>query len=136
MQLDRYGFDADIDDIPAVIDWLRQHPLIDFELPEPKTRVTEQRPLQEAFKRTVSDAWDGKCPISGCDIPELLEAAHRHGEGSWRNRNDARDGILLRVDLHRLFGAGLLVIEQDGKVSCAVRGYEWTDANIIMWPSE
>ncbi len=44
-----------------------------------------------------------------------------------RNQNAAIDGILLRVDLHRLFEAGLLTVEPDGTVRCEVPGYKSFD---------
>ncbi|WP_164853366.1 HNH endonuclease signature motif containing protein [Paraburkholderia kirstenboschensis] len=50
----------------------------------------------------------GQCAISGCDIPEALEAAHLRGR-KWREgHNAAEDGILLRRDLHMLYDRELL----------------------------
>ncbi|WP_244103163.1 HNH endonuclease [Burkholderia gladioli] len=68
----------------------------------------EVRPQQAAFRRAVFVAYGGKCAISGCDVPEALEAAHLHGR-DWRDgHNQASDGVLLRRDLHGLYDQGLL----------------------------
>lgn len=63
----------------------------------------EVRPEQQFFRKAVYEAYDGRCAISGCDIPEALEAAHLRGR-NWRDgQNNASDGILLRRDLHALY---------------------------------
>jgi|ETNmetMinimDraft_13_1059891.scaffolds.fasta_scaffold91137_2 predicted restriction endonuclease len=137
IQLDRYGYKGDSTDPIAVAEWLKDHPLIDLEMSDAKTTTTEARPNQDAFRKGVMEVWNGKCAITGYDVPAVLEAAHLHGEGSWRNSNDPnRDGILLRVDLHRLFDKGLLNINADGLVSCSVPDYAWADAKVIKKPSE
>ena len=48
-----------------------------------------------------------------------------------RNQSAEIDGILLRVDLHRLFEAGLLTVEPDGTVRCEVPGYKSFDGEKI-----
>ena len=71
----------------------------------------EIRQQQPAFRRAVFAAFGGRCAISGCDVPEALEAAHLR-ERDWREgHNQATDGILLRRDLHTLYDRGLLEIE-------------------------
>jgi len=68
----------------------------------------EVRTQQAAFRKAVFLACEGRCVISGCSIPEALEAAHLEGR-SWRDGdNAASDGILLRRDLHALYDTGLL----------------------------
>ncbi|KWO32141.1 HNH endonuclease signature motif containing protein [Burkholderia stagnalis] len=81
----------------------------------------EVRPQQSAFRRAVFVACGGKCVVSGCDVPEALEAAHLHGR-IWRDgHNQASDGILLRRDLHGLYDRELLDLSEgvarfDGRV--------------------
>ena len=75
-----------------------------------KTSERERRPRQEAFRRALLIAYEGRCAITGCDVEAVLEAAH---VADWRSENDAGAGILLRADLHRLFDDNLLVIGQD-----------------------
>ncbi|WP_244125406.1 HNH endonuclease [Burkholderia gladioli] len=80
---------------------------------EPEERITrymevEIRQEQPAFRKAVFATYGGRCAISGCDIPEALEAAHLRGR-DWRaGQNEATDGILLRRDLHTLYDRGLL----------------------------
>lgn len=81
----------------------------------------EQRPHQAAFRNAVFKACGGKCVLSGCDVPEALEAAHLKGR-NWRaGHNQAHDGVLLRRDLHALYDQGLLVLGDDGAVQLAER---------------
>lgn len=70
--------------------------------------TVEVRQQQPAFRKAVFEAYDGRCAVSGCDVPEALEAAHLAGR-NWRDgHNEATDGILLRRDLHTLYDRGLL----------------------------
>lgn len=76
--------------------------------------LTEQRPGQAAFRLAVYRACAGRCVVSGCDVPEALEAAHLHGR-SWRlGHNKAEDGVLLRRDLHALYDSHLLELVGGG----------------------
>lgn len=68
----------------------------------------EVRQEQPAFRRAVFKAFGGRCVISGCDIPEALEAAHLRGRDWRKGNNQASDGILLRRDLHSLYDSELL----------------------------
>ncbi|MBM2886735.1 HNH endonuclease, partial [Chromobacterium phragmitis] len=74
------------------------------------------RPHQAAFREAVFRKCDGKCVISGCDVPEAVEAAHFSGRNWREGHNSSEDGILLRRDLHALYDSGLLVISEDGLV--------------------
>ncbi|XRQ26830.1 HNH endonuclease (plasmid) [Ralstonia pseudosolanacearum] len=68
----------------------------------------EIRQQQQAFRKAVFEAYGGRCAVSGCDIPEALEAAHLLGRDWRKGHNQAGDGILLRRDLHTLYDRGLL----------------------------
>lgn len=85
------------------------------------TRV-QVRTEQAAFREAVFRAFGGRCAVSGCDVPEAVEAAHLAGR-DWRQRhNTASDGILLRRDLHALYDAGLLEITGGGLVQLSGGG--------------
>lgn len=94
-------------------------------LPQPTSKIevkaarfvsVEARPDQAIFRRELFLANHGKCVISGCDIEEALDAAHKHGR-NWRDgHNRAKDGFLLRKDLHALYDSTLLWISDDGHV--------------------
>lgn len=98
--LPRYGYTGSLDDTEAVVAWLREHPLVDTEVPEEKKTVTPLRPDQARFHDQLSEAYGGRCAITGSGIARMLDAAHIR---SWRQGNSVADGILMRVDLHRLF---------------------------------
>ncbi len=67
---------------------------------------------QSAFKGKLLRAYNNKCCISGETIPELLEAAHIQ-EYRNRNSNHVQNGLLLRIDLHRLFDNYLMHIDNN-----------------------
>ncbi|SMC95081.1 HNH endonuclease [Pedobacter nyackensis] len=67
---------------------------------------------QERFKSAVLKAYNHRCCISGDPTPELLEASHIQSYLNI-NSNHIQNGILLRIDLHRLFDNGLLYIDEE-----------------------
>ena len=70
------------------------------------------RPNWEHFRNGLLAQYGGKCAITGCSRQDLLEAAHivpYFGEES----DSLQNGILLRVDFHRAFDAGLFDISFD-----------------------
>lgn len=71
--------------------------------------VLEVRTMQERFRLRVGQRCGWQCVVSGTDVPEILDAAHLPGK-NWRHHNSAEDGIMLRVDLHRLLDSGLAAI--------------------------
>ncbi|RZU73663.1 HNH endonuclease [Micromonospora kangleipakensis] len=90
-------------------------------LPEGRRRRLAQvtaRQGQAEFRRRLLEAYDGKCAISGCDVPEVLQAAHIDPyDGPSTNR--ITNGLLLRADLHNLFDAGRLWIDDSYRVRMA-----------------
>jgi hypothetical protein len=85
----------------------------------------EVRPQQRAFREVVFRACGGRCVISGCDVPEALEAAHLLGADWRKGHNSAVDGILLRRDLHSLYDRELLRINEAGRIEldACIAGY-------------
>lgn len=74
------------------------------------------RTEQASFRLAVFIEFHGRCAISGCAVPEALEAAHLPGRDWRQGHNEARDGVLLRRDLHTLCDRGLLRITEAGGV--------------------
>lgn len=70
------------------------------------------RPGQGRFRAAVIELYDGTCPISGCDVLEVLDASHLQGVAD-DGDDHARNGWLLRTDLHRLFDALLMSIDPE-----------------------
>lgn len=71
-----------------------------------------QRKGQSEFKGKILKAYKNKCCITGETCPELLEAAHIQSYLT-ESSNHIQNGILLRIDLHRLYDSGLLFIDTD-----------------------
>lgn len=71
---------------------------------------------QRAFREAVFRACRGRCVISGCDVPEALEAAHLTGTDWRQGQNNEEHGILLRRDLHALYDCELLRVSDVGVV--------------------
>ncbi|MFM6000868.1 MAG: HNH endonuclease [Dolichospermum sp.] len=67
------------------------------------------REKQQEFKEELIKKYGYKCLISGCEIKEIIEAAHIIPYRDL-NSHDVANGLLLRVDLHRLFDAHLIAI--------------------------
>ena len=119
--------------------WLRaQGPALDTALAGAKRTERPARPCQVAFRRAVLAAYEARCALTGCDVPAALEAAH---VADWREANDVGAGICLRVDLHRIFERGLLVIDGGYRVVEAPAWYEALrgrglrlPANRLHWP--
>ena len=100
----------------------------DFEQRAARFAQVEVRTQQGAFRLAVFRACGGRCVVSGCSVPEALEAAHLIGRDWHLGHNAASDGILLRRDLHTLYDRGLLVISEDGRVAL--------DATILAYYGE
>lgn len=88
----------------------------DFEQRVARFAQVEVRSQQGPFRLAVFRACGGRCVVSGCAVPEALEAAHLLGREWKQGHNAASDGILLRRDLHTLYDRGLLVISEEGRV--------------------
>ena len=109
----------------------------DIEQRAARFAVVEVRPQQTAFRNAVFRICGGRCVVSGCSVPEALEAAHLRGRDWHAGHNAAEDGILLRRDLHTLYDRGLLHISDAGviAVDATVKGYygEFDGAKAISW---
>jgi hypothetical protein len=68
-----------------------------------------QRRGQNTFRNSLIDIYGG-CALTGCTTISVLEAAHVKpvSDGGTDGR---QNGVLLRVDLHKLFDANLLAID-------------------------
>ncbi|MBX3489666.1 MAG: HNH endonuclease [Parvibaculum sp.] len=75
-------------------------------------RRTPVRPGQPAFRRMILEAYRHRCAITNCDVKTALEASHI-GKYFGPRSDRIYNGVLLRVDLHRLFDAHLISIDPD-----------------------
>jgi hypothetical protein len=65
---------------------------------------------QPAFRRALLNAYEHRCALTDCDVPQVLEAAHICGYMG-PETNDVRNGLLLRADLHTLYDRMLIAID-------------------------
>ena len=79
----------------------------------PATYERLTRPEQGKFRERVIRAYGGFCAITGESCNAVLEAAHLPGRDHKRH-NLASDGVLLRIDLHRLLDTGLMTFTAKG----------------------
>lgn len=67
---------------------------------------------QKKFRNQLLEHYKCKCAITGCDVNEILEAAHIFPyKGA--DTNNIQNGILLRADVHTLFDLGLISIDPE-----------------------
>ena len=125
-----------VDDIPALHRLLRRAFQLSRTLPDALLHVFEaetanlprsteaerlvvQRVGQEIFRNGLLEYWDGRCAITGLDVPELLRASHIK---PWARcdtdseRLDVFNGLLLAAHLDAAFDAGLITVGEDGVV--------------------
>ena len=89
----------------------------------PRTTEAERQVIrrvgQDIFRRGLFEYWDGRCAITGLDVPELLRASHIK---PWADcdtdaeRLDVFNGLLLAPHLDAAFDAGFLTVAEDGTV--------------------
>ena len=107
LALHRYGYPGQLSDRRALAQWLKDNPQCDVEVNEIARHLGKKtlRPEQNEFRAALFHAYDGKCAVTGATIAPVLEAAHLPGRSHELGHNQARDGILLRADLHKLMDA-------------------------------
>ena len=94
------SFESEFDLVPTDAEKLR------------KSRTVSERKGQGSFRAKVTFAYQNKCCITGETTPELLEAAHIQPYID-ESSNHVKNGLLLRVDLHKLFDNGLMYIDDE-----------------------
>lgn len=90
------------------------------------------------FKSTLLKAYNNRCCITGEDCPELLQAAHIQ-DYLTVDSNHVQNGLLLRIDLHKLYDNHLLFIDSDYKIHIstfvASDFYRSLNGNTIVIPA-
>lgn len=94
----------------------------------PKTteaeRLVVQRVGQGLFRGALLDYWQGKCCVTGLDVPELLRASHIRPWAQCETdeqRLDVFNGLLLAPHLDALFDAGLMTVDAGGVVQLSAK---------------
>lgn len=100
---------------------------------ERRYSLHEARPDQAAFRDSLMSRYNGRCAISDCDVEATLEAAHVIPfSESIALRNEPKNGLLLRADIHSLLDRALLVIDPEGNrvvLSDSLRGTVYWSLN-------
>ena len=80
-------------------------------------RLVVQRVGQDLFRGALLDYWQGRCCVTGLDVPELLRASHIK---PWamcdrdEERLDVFNGLLLSPTLDALFDGGWITFSAAG----------------------
>lgn len=82
-------------------------------------RLVIQRVGQGLFRTGLLDYWQGRCALTGLQVPELLRASHIKPWadcGSDAERLDVYNGLLLAPHLDAAFDRGFITVADDGAV--------------------
>jgi putative restriction endonuclease len=87
-------------------------------------RLVIQRVGQGLFRGALLDYWQGKCCVTGLDVPELLRASHIRPWAQCETddqRLDVFNGLLLAPHLDALFDAGLMSVDAGGAAQLSAK---------------
>lgn len=79
---------------------------------EKQLKMIELRRGQPKFRKLLLRIYERKCCLSGCDVEQVLDAAHIKPYGN-DGMNVPQNGLLLRSDLHVLFDLNILKIHPE-----------------------
>ena len=104
-----------------------------------KRRRVRDRAGQSAFRQKVLAAYAHRCCVTGESAREGLDAAHIQPYVN-RKSNHVQNGLALRTDLHKLFDAGLLTIDDDCRSAISGRprseGYAAYHGRKVLLPDK
>ncbi len=80
-----------------------------------KARLVTERKGQGNFRAKLTFAYNNKCCITGECTSELLEASHIQPYIN-ENSNHVRNGLLMRVDFHKIYDSGLMYIDENYRI--------------------
>jgi putative restriction endonuclease len=91
-------------------------------------RQIKARRGQRRFRNRLRKRYGNICMVTGCEILDIIEAAHINPYRGEKD-NDVANGLLLRSDIHTLFDLNLLGIHPETlkvhvHTSARVNGYE------------
>lgn len=83
-----------------------------------KKALVESRIGQGKFRDDLLQYWDGKCAVTGLDVPKLLKASHTK---PWKYSNnqerlDPNNGILLSPNYDEAFDKGFISFDDNGRI--------------------
>ena len=88
-----------------------------------KQIIIDSRIGQGKFREKLIHIWDGKCAVTGVGLTHILIASHIK---PWKVANnservDEYNGLLLSPNYDKLFDAGYISFDQDGKIILSSR---------------
>ncbi|WGL65161.1 HNH endonuclease signature motif containing protein [Pseudomonas sp. CW003PS] len=102
----------ELDVSPVAVSAEREIELLTEDRRVVRAQLTVVRTGQRDFRTLLWERYGGACCVTGCTIERLVEAAHIVPYRG--NQTDGEDnGLLLRVDIHRLFDEHLVAIDPD-----------------------
>lgn len=84
-----------------------------------RTREVRQRIGQDVYRGALIDLWQGRCALSGVELPSsMLRASHAKPwkDASDKERLDPFNGLLLAVHYDALFDKGLIAFGDEGEL--------------------
>jgi hypothetical protein len=83
-------------------------------------RLVIQRVGQSLFREGLFDFWEGRCAVTGLNVPELLRASHIKPWAACdtdAERLDIYNGLLLAPHIDAGFDLGFLTVTDDGDIT-------------------
>ena len=110
--------------VPATLEAIGAAAEIDSDAGLRDAPETERRALinarigQGGYRRRMLNVWQGRCALTGVDVPEVLVASHAKSWAASSNeeRLDEYNGLLLAGTIDKLFDAGLISFADDGRL--------------------
>ena len=76
----------------------------------------KERIGQAKFREKVLKEYNNTCPVTSCNVPEALEAAHIRRATSGHESMKIQNGFPLRRDIHKLFDDGLITFDNNYQI--------------------
>jgi putative restriction endonuclease len=80
-------------------------------------KLARQRVGQDLFRKGLMRYWQGRCSVTGIDLPDVLRASHAKPWLDCQSDNERLDifnGFLLVANLDALFDRGLISFDEQG----------------------
>lgn len=105
----------ELDGSPVPVSAEREIELLTEDRRVVRAQLSVVRTGQRDFRALVWERYGGSCCVTGCSIERLVEAAHIIPYRG--TQTDGQDnGLLLRVDIHRLFDEYLVSIDPERRI--------------------
>jgi putative restriction endonuclease len=137
-------FDEDFDDdsaegVKPLVGSQKPFQVVDEKGSSYRNRRVRDRAGQAVFRQKVLAAYGQRCCVTGESSLEVLDAAHIQPYVNSES-NHIQNGLAFRTDLHKLFDAGLITIDDDYRLVISNRlkseGYAPFHGQKVFMPDE